>query len=151
QWRPLASTGFDPERADRLVGFFKALRQELGSRYLVWMDTYFPTDVNRHAYSMPEEAYDYVDIVEMSSFYQAPNGYPTGPGWLLTEETLCDDRYSAPCKGAGPLAARPYRMLDTLDADVALKRSHPNLRVIWTLYYADPWYVAEGAGETTAL
>ncbi len=124
--------GFVQADADQFLTFLKNIKQKIGpNKYHIWMDTYYSVDVNHDYFSIPESAYDYVDYIQSSTFFQDGTRKPIMPGWIWPE--------GKPFPG-GPSKGKTYTIFDTVQSEIDLKQRHPNLKLLWTFYYNDPWY-----------
>lgn len=113
----------------RVQSFFQNLKAALGARLNVWMDGYYSPQVNYNFFSAPDSIYDNIDYIELSTFFQDGNGN------LVV-------RTSDAHKALLGLAGRtPVQMMeDVINGYTGLKATHPNLKVLWTIYFNDPWY-----------
>ena len=128
--------GFNQSDADMFVTFLKNIKQKMGlNKYHLWMDTYLPVSVNYNYFSIPESAYDYIDYLQSSTFFQDTTGKPALAPFVWSD--------SKPFPG-GPNAGKTFTMSDTIQSEIDLKLRHPNLKVLWTFYYFDPWYSPGG-------
>jgi hypothetical protein len=155
QWDPLTGTvtgvsgcqGFSQEKADKFVNFLSLIRKEMGDTKIhVWMDTYFPQEVNYGYYNIPDKAYDLIDYLQISSFYQedftSNTSNPDIGAWLWDEDYAFID---------GPVKDKKITMEQTIESMIKLKQLHPKLRVLYTVYFNDPWYQAGGWKANTSL
>lgn len=68
RWQPDAGPGYTLAEADAIREFFGYSRQILGSRGLIWFDSYNNTTIERDVYSVPRDAYAHMSYVLASGF-----------------------------------------------------------------------------------
>ena len=68
RWFLEKSPGYSPEEAEAILRFFRNLKSRLGERDLMWMDTYHTVEEEYRYWSVPKEAYDYMDYIGVSQF-----------------------------------------------------------------------------------
>lgn len=67
-WHPDNAPEPTPERRTGITAFFRAMRDELGTKLIYWMDTYWPADIEESAWAMDPENFTLVDAVLCSNF-----------------------------------------------------------------------------------
>lgn len=71
QWEPRYAKGwgegFNSVRAKYILHFFQSLKQKLGKKEIFWWDTYWPKEYEYGAWSVPEEAYHYMDYLLLAN------------------------------------------------------------------------------------
>ncbi len=122
-----------PQRAksadESFLKFFQGLRAALPNKYILWMDSYYPRWVETQHYGIPDDFYDLIDGLEISTFWQDSEGKPIirwNPEGMFGT------------------------MADTISTKLALKQDHPKLDILATFYARDPWYTF-GYEDTIAL
>jgi len=154
-------------QATETQAFFQNLKQALGSKLHVWEDSYLSMPIDNYFLNMPTGALQYIDYVQLSSFWQSPdaNGDPFIGGWLnpnspcLNGGTGTYNEYGYGIKGDGVLNAATgnHETLeafsrDEVQSELALKPTYPNTKFLWVFYFTDPWYLGtgNGAGQKTS-
>ncbi len=67
-WRPKWGRGYRDKEAQVILEFFKTLKKLLGHKQIIWMDSYYSTEVERQSWSIPTKAYDYMDMIQISTW-----------------------------------------------------------------------------------
>ncbi len=138
--RPWLATP-SPAKTQFVLSFFKKMKAALGGKQVIWMDSYLSTQINEKYWSMSDEAYNYIDYLEISTFFQDSQGVPSEADWINSDGQL-NQLLGTPGK-----TGEQY-IVDTITSELALKQNHPNLKVLWTYYFNDPWYPV-GFGQNT--
>ena len=68
RWFLEKSPGYSPVEAEAIRRFFRNLKSKLREKDLMWMDTYHTVDEEHDYWSVPREAYDYMDYISVSQF-----------------------------------------------------------------------------------
>jgi hypothetical protein len=68
RWQPDDGPGWSDDEARAIQDFFAYSKQVLGSRELIWFDSYNDLRVERDRYSMPAAAYEHMDYVLAAGF-----------------------------------------------------------------------------------
>jgi hypothetical protein len=127
----------DPAQRERILSFFRELKRALKGKPHLWMDTYLAPSLNEMFWSMPTEAFRHLDYVQLSTYWQDRSFLESPPGVPVTAQWVNVPRLN---KILGQEKTAAQYMQDDIVETLALKESHPRLRVLYTLYFADPWY-----------
>jgi hypothetical protein len=68
RWFLEKSPGYSPEEAEAILQFFRNLKGRLGEKDLMWMDTYHTVEEEYAYWSVPRDAYNYMDCIGISQF-----------------------------------------------------------------------------------
>lgn len=67
-WHPQNAPGYSSEEAERILYFFKKMKETLAEKEVYWMDSYWPVQVEHDQWSVPREAYEYMDGIVVSAW-----------------------------------------------------------------------------------
>jgi hypothetical protein len=68
RWQGTDGPGYSDAEAAAIRAFFAYSKQILGGREIIWFDSYNNTSVERDNYSVPPDAYQYMDYLLVSGF-----------------------------------------------------------------------------------
>ena len=68
RWQPDAGPGYSDEEASAILEFFAYSKQVLGTREIIWFDSYNEVHVEHDTYSVPQAAYAHMDYILASGF-----------------------------------------------------------------------------------
>jgi len=168
---PYAGVPNTTQQAQTLA-FFQNIKQAMGNNKLhVWEDTYLSPSIDGTFLNMPTSVFNYIDYVQLSTFFQSgANGDPFAGGWLNPNSTCLQGGFQSNginygynndgVFGDGVLnAALGNNNHETLEAltrddiqsEITLRqdtKDFPNLKLLWVFYFNDPWYIAGYGGNT---
>lgn len=67
-WFPERARGYSDSEAKAILYFFQHLKETLAEKQVMWMDSYWPRPVEHDRWSVPREAYDYMDYIMISTW-----------------------------------------------------------------------------------
>jgi hypothetical protein len=67
-WHPEGGPGFSEQESAAISHFFQYSQEQLGDKELMWFDSYNNLQIEHDRYSVPAQAYQYMDYIMVSGF-----------------------------------------------------------------------------------